>query len=167
MIKMDHQHRLRVLNQQIPRVLVNLCFQQDLIRKPLRGTYSSKEITIFHRINSVGRLEDSRRRITEVEPEPLQGGAAQSHMQAARPMGPTWQPLVAISVLHCLKDCISVVYLSRFDPKAQDWCSGLYIPACTPLQGIHAFDPDSLRAKTLIHISTRIRASNQEKISSQ
>ena len=36
------------------------------------------------------------------------------------PAGPTWQPLIAMSVLHRLKDCISTVYSSRFDPKAQD-----------------------------------------------
>ena len=58
-------------------------------------------------------LEDSRRRITKAEPEPLTSGAGQ-------PMGSTWQPLVAMLVLHRLKDCIFVVYSSRFDPKAQD-----------------------------------------------
>jgi hypothetical protein len=35
-------------------------------------------------------------------------------------LGPTYQPPVAMSVLHRLKDCIYVVYSSQFDPRAQD-----------------------------------------------
>jgi hypothetical protein len=56
MTKMDHQHRLRGLNWHFPRVLVNLYFQQDLIRKPLRRTYSSKQITFICNRTNVGRL---------------------------------------------------------------------------------------------------------------
>jgi len=49
-------------------------------------------------------LEDSRRQITKAEPEPLPGGTGRSHMQAGRSVGPTWHPLVAMSVLHRFKD---------------------------------------------------------------
>jgi hypothetical protein len=35
---------------------MNLCFQQDLIKKPPRGTYSSKEIIEFHHGNYMGRF---------------------------------------------------------------------------------------------------------------
>jgi len=60
-------------------------------------------------------LEDSRRLSTEAELEPLTSGAGRPHLHVGRPMGSTWQPLVAMSVLHYLKDCISAVYSSRFD----------------------------------------------------
>ena len=49
-------------------------------------------------------LEDSRRLSTEADPETLTCGANWPHLQAGRPMGPTWQPLVAMSVLHRLTD---------------------------------------------------------------
>ena len=65
-------------------------------------------------------LEDSRRLSTKSDPETLTCGADQPHLQADRPMGPTWQPLVTMSVLHRLKDCISAVYSSWFDTRAQD-----------------------------------------------
>ena len=35
-------------------------------------------------------IEDSRRWITKAKLEPLPGGAIWSHMQAGRPVGPTW-----------------------------------------------------------------------------
>jgi hypothetical protein len=35
---------------------MNLCFQQGLIRKPLRRTYSSKQITFIHNETDVERL---------------------------------------------------------------------------------------------------------------
>ena len=59
-------------------------------------------------------------------------GAGQPHLQAGQPMGSTWQPLVAMSVLHRLKNCIYVVLLSRFDPRVQDASRPVYIPAYTP-----------------------------------
>ena len=65
-------------------------------------------------------LENSKRQITEAEPVPLTCGAGRPHLQVGRPMGPTCQPLLATSVLHRLKDCISAVYSSRFDLRAQD-----------------------------------------------
>jgi hypothetical protein len=114
-------------------------------------------------------LEDSRRLSTEVEPKPLRGRAGRSHMQVERSMGPAVSLRVAMSVLHSLKDHIYAIHLSRFDPRVQDASRPLYIPACTPSPGHHeAFDPESLRARNPnLYISTRIRASNQEKISPQ
>jgi hypothetical protein len=59
-------------------------------------------------------LEDLRGHHTEVEGEAPPGGPGWPAP------GPTYQPPVAMSVLHHLKDCIYVVYSSRFDPRAQD-----------------------------------------------
>jgi hypothetical protein len=47
-------------------------------------------------------LEDSRGYSTEVGPEPLPCGASQPHLLASRPVGPSYQPSIAMSVLHCL-----------------------------------------------------------------
>ena len=80
-------------------------------------------------------LEDSRRRITEAEPVSLTCGAGQPHLEGARPVGLPCQPPVAMSVLHRLKDCISIVYSSQFDLRAQDSHFGLCIPACTTPPG--------------------------------
>ena len=65
-------------------------------------------------------LEDYRRLSTEADPETLPCGAGWPHLQAAWPMGSTWHSLVVTMVLHRLKDCISAVYSSRFDPRAHD-----------------------------------------------
>jgi hypothetical protein len=65
-------------------------------------------------------LEDSRRYSTKARHMTLTCGPARPHLQAGRPMGSTCQPLVATSVLHRLLDCISAVYLSWFDLRAQD-----------------------------------------------
>ena len=54
-------------------------------------------------------LEDSRRLSTKAEPETLTCGAGWPHMQAARPLGSTSQPLVAKSVLHRLLGCIYTI----------------------------------------------------------
>ena len=62
-------------------------------------------------------LEDSRRLSTEAKPMPLTGGVGWPHLQASQPVGSTWQSLVVTSVLHRLKDCISAVYSSWFDPR--------------------------------------------------
>ena len=63
-------------------------------------------------------IEDSRWLSTEAEPVPLTCGADQFHLQDGRPVGPPCQPPVAMSILHRLKDYISVVYSSQFDPRA-------------------------------------------------
>ena len=57
--------------------------------------------------------EDSRRQTTEAEGRWLLCGAA-------RPPGPTYQPLLRMSVLHRLLDWIYAVLLSRFDPTVQN-----------------------------------------------
>ena len=54
-------------------------------------------------------LEDSRRLYTEAEPETLTCVADRPHMQAARPLGSTSQPLFAKSIPHLLLDCIYAV----------------------------------------------------------
>ena len=65
-------------------------------------------------------LEDNRRLSTEAEPMPLACGASQPHLQAGRSVGPTCLSPLAMLVLQRLKDCISAIYSSRFDPRAQD-----------------------------------------------
>jgi hypothetical protein len=47
-------------------------------------------------------LEDSRRLSTEAKPKPLTCRVGWPHMQDAWPVGSTWQPLVATSILHRL-----------------------------------------------------------------
>jgi hypothetical protein len=100
---------------------VNLCFQHDLIRKLPRRTYSSKEITELRHVNNA--LEDSRRlqealyrsgaHVTDI------WGRLAPHEGRSAPRAHC-QPLAATSVLHHLKDCISTIYSSRFDLRAQD-----------------------------------------------
>jgi hypothetical protein len=159
---MDHQHRLRDSNWQIPRVLVNLCFWQDLIRKPPRGPIRQKKLWNF----ATGTAwEGSRRLSTEAGLDPLTCGVGRPHMEAVGPMGPPCQPPIVMLVLYCLLGCISAVLSSRLDPRAKDWCSRLYIPACTPrleaksdLESWEARNPNSI-------CSLGSRASNQYKIS--
>ena len=71
--------------------------------------------------NRRGRtLEESRRLSTKEGHMSLTCGVERPHLEATQPMGPPCQPLIAMSVLHRLKDCISTIYSSRFDPRAQD-----------------------------------------------
>ena len=169
MTKIDHQHRLRGLNWQIPRILVNLCFQQDLIRKPSRGTYSSKEIMEFHHGINVGgsrrfqeALHRSGARPTDMwgQPAPLPGRLA--------PMGPTYHPLYYVG-----SPSPPSMYLSHYFKSV--WSKGWGLMLCAIYIYICLHPPGQmphlmLRVKnleTLILMSTRIRLSNQEKISSQ
>ena len=65
-------------------------------------------------------LEDSRRLSTEAVLDPLTCGAGQPHLEAVRHL---WDPLIILfvmSVLHRHLGCISVIYSSWFDPRAQD-----------------------------------------------
>ena len=78
-------------------------------------------------------LEHFRRLSIEAEHEPLPCGTTRTHLQADRSMGPAVSLRVAMSVLHCLKDHIYAIHLSRFDPWVQDASRALYIPTCTPL----------------------------------
>ena len=76
--------------------------------------------------------EDSRTLSTEAGLDPLTCGANQPHLEAAQPL---WAPpiiLFVMLVLHRLLGCISAIYSSQFDPRAQDWCSGLYNQPMSP-----------------------------------
>ena len=112
MTKIDDQHRLRGLNWQIPWVLVNLYFQQDLIRKPSRRTYSSKEITEFCLGINVGRFQKTPGDSTEAGLDPLTCGASRSHLEVALTLWALTIILFVMSVLHCLLGCISTIYSS-------------------------------------------------------
>ena len=74
-------------------------------------------------------LEDSRRRITEVEHMSLTCGAGRPHLEATRPVGP---PMLAS---HCYVGSpppprLHLRYpLSQFDPRAHVGRFGLYILA--------------------------------------
>ena len=74
-------------------------------------------------------------------------GASWPHCQDSQPVGPPYQPPVAMSILHRLKDHIYAIHLSLFDSRVQDASLGLYISACTPCRVCDAFDPKSLRAR--------------------
>jgi hypothetical protein len=54
-------------------------------------------------------LEDSRGLHTEAGDETLPCGAGRDHLQTARPLGSTCQPLVAMSIFHHLLGCISAI----------------------------------------------------------
>ena len=93
---------------------MNLCFQQGLSRKIIKEDLFVKEnYRIPSRKQREKILEDYSRLSTEDRAKTLTWGAGQ-------PMGPTGQPLLAMSVSHHLKDRIYVVYSSRFDPRAQN-----------------------------------------------
>ena len=111
-------------------------------------------------------LEDSKRLSTEVEPVPLTCGAGRPHLQAGRPVGPHVSLLLLCQFSTTLRIAsppfiqVGLIRGLRINALA-------YTPTCTPSSRALAFDPESLRSETLIHMSTRIRASNQEKISPQ
>ena len=100
---------------------MNLCFQQDLIRKPSKGDLFVKGNHGIPPWDQRGKVpEDSRRLSTEAGIDPLTCRAGQLHLEAARPL---WAPpviLFVMSVLHRLIGCISVVISSQFDPRAED-----------------------------------------------
>ena len=54
-------------------------------------------------------LEDSRRRITKVEPMSLTCGARWPYLEGGRPMGPPCQPPIVMSVLRRLLGCTYIV----------------------------------------------------------
>jgi hypothetical protein len=64
--------------------------------------------------------EDSRRQSTKAGHVSLICAAGRPYLQAGRPVGPTCWPLLAVPVLHRLKDQIYVVLLSWFDPRVRD-----------------------------------------------
>ena len=64
--------------------------------------------------------KDSRRLSTEAGLDPLKCGVGMHHIEASQPL---WAPPVILFVMlvpHCLLGCISIVYSSQFDPRAQD-----------------------------------------------
>ena len=63
-------------------------------------------------------LEDSKGYSTRAGHVTLPCGAGQPHCQASWPVGPPYQPPVAMSVLHHLKDHIYAIHLSRFALRA-------------------------------------------------
>jgi hypothetical protein len=69
--------------------------------------------------------KDSRKLSTEAGHMSLTYGAG-------RLMGPPRQPPVAMSILYHLKDCISAVYSSRFDLRAQLMLWPIYTCLHTP-----------------------------------
>jgi hypothetical protein len=66
---------------------VNLCFQQDLIRKLERRIKTSKRIKLNHDENFSEKIpEDSRKQPSEAEPERPLGGTGWPHLGAVRPL---------------------------------------------------------------------------------
>jgi hypothetical protein len=57
MVKMDQSHRIGSYYWQFPWFLVNLCFQQDLIRKSARRIKMSKRIKLNHDENYSRRFQ--------------------------------------------------------------------------------------------------------------
>ena len=118
MTKMDHQHRFRVLltnSMSFGKFVFLVGFNQKTAKVDL----FVKGNRLIPQDKQHGKtLEDSRRLCTEAKPEPLTCGTGRSHMQAGQSMGPAVSHYIAMSVLHRLKDCISAVYSSRFDPRA-------------------------------------------------
>ena len=92
-------------------------FNQRTVKKDL----FVKANHVISRRNILGKtLEQSRRKLIETHAQVLECGAGRPHLQADQPMGPTWQPLLAMLVLHHLKDHIYTVLLSRFDPRVHN-----------------------------------------------
>ena len=112
-------------------------------------------------------LEDFRRLSTEADPEPLPMGST----------GPTyrpavlWAPHVSLPLLCWFSTALRIasqlfIQVGLIQGLRIDAPAYIYLPAPPSRASMHLI----LRVekpKTLIHMSTRIRASNQEKISPQ
>ena len=110
-------------------------FSARFIQKTVKGDLFVK---VNYRILSRNRrgktLEDSRRHITKAEPMSLTCWANQSHLEAARPVGPPCQPPVVMLVLHRLLGCIYVVlYVGLIQGLTLD--APTYISAFATLPG--------------------------------
>ena len=110
MAKIDHQYRLGGFK------LTNfMSFGESMFSVGLNQKTTKEDLFVKgnHKIpprNRRGKtLEDYRRRITEAEPVSLTCGASRSHLEAARPVGPPYQPTVAMLILHHLLGCIYAV----------------------------------------------------------
>ena len=85
-------------------------FLAGFIQKTVKEDQFVKLNHVFPRRKQLQKvLEDTRRYSTEAGSE-----------QAGRSPGPPASLQLRTSVLHYLKDCISIIYSSRFDPRAQD-----------------------------------------------
>ena len=108
-------------------------FLAGFIQKTSKEDLFVKTNHVYPQRNRRGKtLEDFRRQTTEAKGRCLPCGAGQPHLQVARPPRPTCQPFLQMSVFHRLLDCIYAVLSSRYDPRVQNWCSGLYIAALPP-----------------------------------
>jgi len=65
-------------------------------------------------------LEVTRGHHNMIEGKAPPGGATWPHLQVGQPRGPIGQPLLMMSVLHRLRDCIYTFLLGRFDPRFQN-----------------------------------------------
>ena len=95
-------------------------FLAGFIQKTVKVDQIIKLNHVYPRRKLQKVLEDTRRHSTEVGTERLLGGIGWFHLHANWSPGPTCQPPLRTLVLHHLKDCISAVYSSWFDPRAQD-----------------------------------------------
>ena len=85
-------------------------FSVGLFQKTIKGDQNVKLNHAYPRQKLLQKVpEDSRSHVIEVEGRRL-----------PNPLGPPVRLRLAKSVLRCLKDCIFVVYSSRFDPRAQN-----------------------------------------------
>ena len=85
-------------------------------QKTIKEDLFVKANHVYPQQNRRGKtLEDSRRQTTKVEGRWLPCGAGRLHLQAAWPPRPTYQPLLRMSILHHLLDCIYIVLSSQFD----------------------------------------------------
>jgi hypothetical protein len=156
MVKMDQYHKVGGYYWQIPWVLVNLCFQQDSIRKSVRRIKTSNRIKLNHDENYSKMFQRTPEDTTlQWTPRGCQVGPTGP---TTMPPGPLWGPLLGAfrMFLHRLLGLHLRRSLSRFDPRAQIAPLGIYIQACTPLERSQVWILRAERPGTLIHISTRI-----------
>jgi hypothetical protein len=112
-------------------------FERGLSRKPAKETYSSKQIPFMCNETNVGRLYNTLWKTTHRSRPQVDDMGGWLAPPIGRPAsGPTCQPPFVTSVLYRLLGCISAVLSSRFDPRVQNWCSGLYSNPYPLLGGI-------------------------------
>jgi hypothetical protein len=93
-------------------------FVGGFTQKTIKEGLFVKANHVYPQRNRRGKtLEDSKRQTTKAEGRWLPCGADQPHLQAAWPPRPTCQPLLRMSVLHYLLDCIYAVHSSQFDQR--------------------------------------------------
>ena len=144
-------------------------FSAGFIQKTVKGDLFVKGNYRIPPRNQHGKtLEDSIRRITKAKPVSLTCGADRPHLEAAQPMGPHVSlPLLcrfstALRIASPPFIQVSLIRGLRIDASAY-----IYLPAPPPPEQIPYLILRAEKLETLIHMSTRIRASNQENISPQ